>query len=100
MPPLETAKRLTAESVRIVAKADLIFLNSQTLTVRSSDPETTLSSRAKTVDVTLLKLSIIKLFFFKAYQLNVIFILLCMALENRYCIYSFTEIPQSKCRIS
>lgn len=54
IPTLETAKRLTEESVRIVARAERIFRNSQTFTVRSSDPDTTLSSRANTVDVTLL----------------------------------------------
>lgn len=54
MPPLDTAKRLTDESVRMVVKAERIFRNSQTFTVRSSDPDTTLSSLVKTVDVTLL----------------------------------------------
>lgn len=52
MPPLETAKRFTDESVRMVARAERILRNSHTLIVRSSEPETTLSSRAKTLDVT------------------------------------------------
>lgn len=55
IPALETAKRFTDESVRMVVKAERIFLNSQTFTVRSSEPEMTLSSRVKTVDVTLLQ---------------------------------------------
>lgn len=54
MPPDETDILLTGESVRIVVNADLIFLNSHTLTVLSSEPDTTLSSRVRTVDVTLL----------------------------------------------
>lgn len=54
-PLFETASRLTDESVRIVVNADRIFLNSHTLTVRSSEPETTLSSLVNTVDVTLLQ---------------------------------------------
>lgn len=52
IPPVETARRLTDESVRMVDKEERMFRNSQTLIVRSSDPETTLSSRAKTLDVT------------------------------------------------
>lgn len=52
IPPVETARRFTDESVRMVDKAERMFRNSQTLIVRSSDPETTLSSRAKTLDVT------------------------------------------------
>lgn len=53
-PFAETANRFTAESVRIVVNAERMLRNSQTLTVRSSEPETTLSSRVNTVDVTLL----------------------------------------------
>lgn len=53
-PLCETANRFTAASVRIVVKAERIFRNSHTFTVRSSDPDTTLSSRVNTVDVTLL----------------------------------------------
>lgn len=55
IPPFDTEIRLTAESSRIVVKADLIFLSSQTLTVLSSEPDTTLSSLVRTVDVTLLQ---------------------------------------------
>lgn len=54
-PLLETANRLTDESVRMVVNADRIFRNSHILTVLSSDPETTLSSRVNTADVTLLQ---------------------------------------------
>lgn len=53
-PPGDTDIRLTAESVRMVVNAERIFRSSHTLTVLSSEPETTLSSRVKTVDVTLL----------------------------------------------
>lgn len=52
IPPLETAKRFTDESVRMVASAERILRNSHTLIVRSSEPETTLSLRAKTLEVT------------------------------------------------
>lgn len=45
----------TAESVRIVAIGDLIFFRSQTFTVRSSLPETTLSPTVKTAEVTVLE---------------------------------------------
>lgn len=45
----------TAESVRIVAMGDLIFFKSQTFTVRSSLPETTLSPTVKTAEVTVLE---------------------------------------------
>lgn len=45
----------TAESVRIVAIGDLIFFKSQTFTVRSSLPDTTLSPTVKTAEVTVLK---------------------------------------------
>lgn len=55
IPPLDTAKRFTDESVRIVARGERMFRNSQTLTVLSSEPDTTLSSLVNTVDVTLLK---------------------------------------------
>lgn len=44
----------TAESVRIVAMGDLMFFKSQTFTVRSSLPETTLSPTVKTAEVTVL----------------------------------------------
>lgn len=44
-----------AESVLIVATGDLILRKSHTLTDLSSEPDTTLSSRVKTVDVTLLE---------------------------------------------
>lgn len=54
-PLLETANRLTDESVRMVVNADLMFRSSHILTVLSSDPETTLSSRVNTEDVTLLQ---------------------------------------------
>lgn len=54
-PLLDTANRLTDESVRMVVNADRIFLNSQILTVLSSDPDTTLSSRLNTDEVTLLQ---------------------------------------------
>lgn len=56
MPPFDTEIRFTAESSRIVVTGERIFLNSQTLTVLSSDPDTTLSSRVSTVDVTLLQM--------------------------------------------
>lgn len=44
-----------AESVRIVAIGDLIFFKSQTFTVRSSLPETTLSPTVNTAEVTVLQ---------------------------------------------
>lgn len=56
MPPFDTEIRLTAESSLMVVRAERIFLSSHTLTVLSSEPETTLSSLVKTVDVTLLQL--------------------------------------------
>lgn len=46
---------LMAESVRIVAMGDLMFLRSQTFTVRSSLPETTLSPTVNTAEVTVLQ---------------------------------------------
>ena len=46
--------RLTAESVRMVVSGDRMFFKSQTLTVRSSLPEITLSPPANTADVTCL----------------------------------------------
>lgn len=49
-----SAYLLTAESVRMVAIGDLMFFKSQTFTVRSSLPETTLSPTVKTADVTVL----------------------------------------------
>ena len=55
MTPVEdTAILFTAESDRIVAKGDLIFRISQTFTLLSSDPDTTLSSLVKTAEVTVL----------------------------------------------
>lgn len=54
-PLFDTANRFTDESVRMVVNADRIFLSSQILTVRSSLPDTTLSSRVNTEDVTLLQ---------------------------------------------
>lgn len=56
----ETDRRLTAESALMVAKGDRMFRRSQTLTVRSSEPETTLSSFVNTAEVTLLKRKEIK----------------------------------------
>lgn len=56
MPPFDTEILLTAESSRIVVNADLMFRNSHTFTVLSSEPDTTLSSRVSTVDVTLLQI--------------------------------------------
>lgn len=55
-PPFETANRFTAESSRMVVRAERIFLNSHTLTVLSSLPDTTLSTFVRTVDVTLLRI--------------------------------------------
>lgn len=63
MPPFDTEIRLTAESSLMVVKADRIFLSSHTLTVLSSEPDTTLSSLVSTVDVTLLQKY--KSYFFK-----------------------------------
>lgn len=51
-PVDETASRFTGESVRIVVKGARIFLNSQIFTDLSSEPEMTLSSFEKIVDVT------------------------------------------------
>lgn len=53
--PTHTLILLMAESVRIVAMGDLIFFKSQTLTVRSSLPETTLSPTVNTAEVTVLQ---------------------------------------------
>lgn len=53
-PVDETDNRFTAESARIVASGERILRRSHTLTVRSSEPDTTLSSRVNTDDVTLL----------------------------------------------
>lgn len=64
-PLLETANRLTDESVRMVVNADLMFRSSHILTVLSSDPETTLSSRVNTEDVTLLQAEKQNYFFVK-----------------------------------
>lgn len=47
--------RLTAESVRMVVVGDLMFFRSQTLTVRSSLPDTRLSPPANTAVVTCLQ---------------------------------------------
>lgn len=54
MPVLDTANRLAALSPRIVAKGLRIFRNSHIFTLLSSEPETILSSRVKTADVTVL----------------------------------------------
>lgn len=54
-PALETANLFAALSPRIVASGLRIFRNSQTFTLRSSDPETILSSLVNTADVTALK---------------------------------------------
>lgn len=54
MPPFDTEIRFTAESSRMVVNAERILRNSHTLTVLSSEPDTTLSSLVRTVDVTLL----------------------------------------------
>lgn len=54
IPPVETDIRFTAESSRIVVSADLMLRSSQTFTVLSSEPDTTLSSLVNTVEVTLL----------------------------------------------
>lgn len=62
IPPFDTEILLTAESSRIVVNADLIFRNSHTLTVLSSEPDTTLSSLVNTVDVTLLQIYVKKIF--------------------------------------
>lgn len=55
MPLFDTDIRLTAESNLIVVNAERILRNSHTLTVLSSDPDTTLSSLVRKVDVTLLE---------------------------------------------
>lgn len=54
VPFEETDKRLTAESERIVATGERKLNKSHTLMLLSSEPETTLSSRVNTEDVTLL----------------------------------------------
>jgi hypothetical protein len=54
-PAFDREMRFGAESNRIVTSDALIFLMSQTLTVRSSDPDTSFSSLVKTALVTLLK---------------------------------------------
>jgi hypothetical protein len=54
-PLLETANRFTAESDRIVASDDRMFRRSHTLTLRSSEPDTTLSSLVNTAHVTVLR---------------------------------------------
>lgn len=54
-PAAETATRLIAESAVMFANGERIFLKSHTLTVLSSDPETTLSSLVNTAEVTVLK---------------------------------------------
>uniref|UniRef100_A0A8W7PD53 Uncharacterized protein n=1 Tax=Anopheles coluzzii TaxID=1518534 RepID=A0A8W7PD53_ANOCL len=56
-PLADTANRLTAESVRMVVSAERMLRSSHTFTERSSDPETTLSSRVNTVEVTFLSSS-------------------------------------------
>lgn len=55
MTPLEdTDSRLTAESVLMVATGERMLRKSHTFTLRSSEPDTTLSSFVNTADVTLL----------------------------------------------
>ena len=51
----ETLNLLTGLSQRIAAKGERILRKSQTLAVRSSEPETTLSSRVNVTQVTALK---------------------------------------------
>lgn len=53
-PPDETDSRLTGESTRIVATGERMLRKSHTLTVRSSELETTLSEVVNTDEVTLL----------------------------------------------
>ena len=53
-PEFETARRLAAESDRIVARGDRMLRRSHTLTLRSSEPDTTLSSFVNTAQVTVL----------------------------------------------
>jgi hypothetical protein len=53
----DMANRFTAESVLIVEFGDLILRRSQTLTVRSSLPEITISTPANTALVTGLELN-------------------------------------------
>lgn len=53
-PVEETESLFTAESALIVAIGERMFRKSHTLTLRSSELETTLSSRVNTADVTLL----------------------------------------------
>lgn len=53
-PEGDTARRFAEESERMVANGDRMFLRSQTLTLLSSDPETTLSSLVNTAHVTVL----------------------------------------------
>lgn len=53
-PALDTASLLAAQSPRIVASGDRMFLSSQTFTLLSSDPDTILSSLVNTADVTVL----------------------------------------------
>lgn len=101
-PVGDTDIRLTAESVRIVVNADRIFRSSHTLTVRSSEPDTTLSSRVKTVDVTLLKTTSkqYKLFIVKNIHQSWLMSLLGVALEHGHDRNLIAEIPQSKCWVS
>jgi hypothetical protein len=56
MVPLDdTARRLTAESERMVASGDRMLRRSQTFVLLSSLPDTTLSSRVNTALVTALQ---------------------------------------------
>lgn len=72
-PDDDTDIRLTAESARIVATGERIFRRSQTFTLRSSELETTLSSRrVNTADVTLLEKQIMSRNWLKC---NVFFLL-------------------------
>lgn len=54
-PVFETARRFAAESDRIVASDDRMLRRSHTLTLRSSEPDTTLSSLVNTAHVTVLQ---------------------------------------------
>lgn len=96
MPLFETAKRFTDESVLMVVKAERIFLNSHTFTVRSSEPEITLSSRVNTVDVTLLQnadngnITIIGIYRYKAI---VIWYVLSVSLEDRHTGNRISKVP-------
>jgi hypothetical protein len=55
VPVADTASLLTAESDRMVARGERMLRKSQTRVLRSSLPDTTLSSRANTAHVTALQ---------------------------------------------